>query len=145
MNKLQERWLKLSAGALVVIALAAFAWQRFGLNTQDNGIVSGNGRIEGVEIDVAARTAGRLKDIRVGEGDFVTAGQVVALMDTQSLEAQKQQAEAQLRQAQDGVTTARSQLAQRKSEKTAALAIVAQRETEVDRGRGHQRAAPVGL
>lgn len=132
MNKQQKLWLQISVAVLLFVALAVFGWQRFGPNTRDNGIVSGNGRIEGVEIDVAARTAGRLKDIRVSEGDFVTAGQVVALMDTQSLEAQKQQAEAQLRQAQDAVTTARSQLVQRESEKAAAIAMVAQRQAELD-------------
>lgn len=132
MNQQQKFWLKLSAGALLIVAIAFLGWQKFGANTRENGIVSGNGRIEGVEIDIAAKAAGRLKEIRVNEGEFVTAGQVVAQMDTQSLEAQHQQAEAQLRQAQDAVTTARSQLAQRESEKAAALAIVTQRETEAD-------------
>lgn len=64
------------------------------------------------------------------EGEFVTAGQVVARMDTQSLEAQRLQAEARLRQAEDAVTTARSQRAQRESEKAAASAMVAQRRAE---------------
>lgn len=125
-------WIQLSAGALVVVVLAVFGWQRFGPNTQDDGLVSGNGRIEGVEIDVAAKSAGRLKEVRVREGEFVTAGQVIAVMDTQALEAQRQQAEAQLRQAQDAVTTARSQLVQRESEKAAAIAMVAQRQAEAD-------------
>ena len=116
----------------MVGALAFFGWQKYNSDTLGAGIVSGNGRIEGVEIDIAARTAGRLKELVVGEGDFVTAGQVVAQMDIQSLEAQKQQAEAQLRQAQDAVTTARSQLLQRESEKAAAMAMVAQRQAEID-------------
>ena len=117
---------------LLLLVLAVFVWMRYGPHTRNDGLLSGNGRIEGVEIDIASKVAGRLKDIRVNEGEFVTAGQVVAQMDTQSLEAQRQEAEAQLRQAQDAVTTARSQLAQRESERAAALAIVALRETEVD-------------
>ncbi|HET9025689.1 MAG TPA: HlyD family efflux transporter periplasmic adaptor subunit [Burkholderiaceae bacterium] len=107
------------------------AWQKFAPRTRAEGLVSGNGRIEAVESHVAAKSAGRLKEILAHEGDFVTAGQVVALMDTQSLHAERKQAEAQLQQAQAAIATARSQLGQRQSEKTAAEALVAQREAEL--------------
>ncbi|HEY0720742.1 MAG TPA: HlyD family efflux transporter periplasmic adaptor subunit [Gammaproteobacteria bacterium] len=120
---------------MLLAGAAVFAWQRLTLNTREEGLVSGNGRIEAVEIDVATKAAGRLQEIRVHEGEFVTAGQVVALMDTQALEAQRQQAEAQLRQAEDAVITVRSQLAQRESEKAAAEALVAQRRAELEAAR----------
>ncbi|MGE5669227.1 MAG: HlyD family secretion protein, partial [Betaproteobacteria bacterium] len=110
-------------------------WQHYRSGDRDVGIVSGNGRIEAVEIDVAARTAGRLKEIPVQEGEFVKAGQVVAVMDTEVLEAQRRQAEAQLQQGQIAVATARSQLAQRESEKAAAEAAVSQREVELSAAR----------
>ncbi len=132
MNNKMKRWLTWFFGTLLLLALAGFAWQRFGPHKRDEGLVSGNGRIEATEIDIAAKAAGRLKEVRVHEGDFVTAGQVVAVMDTQSLDAQLQQAEAQLRQAQDAVAVARSQLAQRESEKVAVQATLAQREAELD-------------
>ncbi len=133
MNKQQiKRWLPRIIGVLLLLVLAVFVWMRYGPHTRNDGLLSGNGRIEGVEIDIASKVAGRLKDITVNEGEFVTAGQVVAQMDTQSLEAQRQEAEAKLRQAQDAVTTARSQLAQRESERAAALATIALRETELD-------------
>ncbi len=127
-----KRWLTWLAGALVLIGVAVLAWQRFGPGTRDEGLASGNGRIEAVEIDVAAKSPGRLKEILVREGEFVTAGQVIAVMDTLSLEAQRQQAQAQSRQAGDAVTTARSQLAQRQSEKAAANATAGQRQAELD-------------
>ena len=135
MNTQLPRWLIWIVATLLLAGVAALAWQRLRAHSQDEGLVSGNGRIEAVEIDIAAKTAGRLKEIQVHEGDFVTSGQVVALMDTQSLEAQRQQAEAQLRQAEGTVTTVRSQLAQRQSEKAAATALVAQRQSEVDAAR----------
>jgi HlyD family secretion protein len=113
------------------VAVAAFAWQRFVPRGTENSLASGNGRIEAVEIDIAARTAGRVKEIRVAEGEFVTAGQVVALIDTDVLDAQRRQAEAQSQQAQNAVVTARSQLAQRNSDKAAAQALVVQREAEL--------------
>jgi len=40
--------------------------------------------------------AGRIKAILVDEGDLVTAGQVVAQMDTEVLQAQLRQAQAHL-------------------------------------------------
>ncbi|MDD2903116.1 MAG: HlyD family efflux transporter periplasmic adaptor subunit [Syntrophales bacterium] len=95
-------------------------------------IASANGRIEATEIDVAAKYAGRIKTILVDEGDFVTAGQVVARMDTEVLQAQLRQAEAQAQQAQSAIATARSKLAQRESEKAAAQATVMQRQAELD-------------
>ncbi len=130
-----RKWVIASAGVLAIGALAVVAWQHYRLGDGDVGIVSGNGRIEAVEIDVAARTAGRLKEIPVHEGEFVKAGQVVAVMDADVLEAQKRQAEAQLQQGQTAVATARSQLAQRESEKAAAQAAVSQREVELSAAR----------
>lgn len=96
------------------------------------GIVSGNGRIEAVEIDVSTKTAGRIRDILVSEGDLVTAGQTLARMDTVQLEARRRQGEAQLRRATIGVDTAKSVVIQREAERSAAVAIVAQRRAVLD-------------
>jgi HlyD family secretion protein len=137
MTEQQKKWLIRVAGLLVLVILGGVAWQKFGGNNRANGLVSGNGRIEAVEIDVAAKSPGRIKDILVREGEFVSAGQVVALMDTEVLEAQLREAEAQLQQAQSSVATARSQLVQRESEKEAAQAMVGQREAELDNAQKH--------
>src|SRR5690606_41027767 len=92
----------------------------------------GTGRIEATEIDISTKTAGRIKDVLVDEGAFVTAGQVLAVMDTQQLEAQRKQGEASLERAKIGIDTAKSLLSQRKAEREAAAAIIAQREAELD-------------
>ncbi|AGG89181.1 multidrug transporter [Rhodanobacter sp. FW510-R12] len=73
--------------------------------------------------------AGRGRKVR--EGELVRRGQVLVHMDTASLQAQLRQAEAFMRQAEDAVGTAHSQLAQRNSEKAAAQALVVQRQTEL--------------
>ena len=96
------------------------------------GIASGNGRIEATEIDVSTKASGRIREILVNEGDFVTAGQVLARMDTAQLEAQRRQAEAQLKRALISVDTARSLVEQREAERTAAQATIAQRQAELD-------------
>ena len=130
-TKQRKKWLIIVTVVLIIAGLGVASWQIFGRADKNKGLVSGNGRIEAVEIDVSARTPGRVKDILVREGELVTAGQVVALMDTEVLEAEHRQAEAQLKQAQSGVETARSQLVQRESEKEAARAVVGQREAEL--------------
>ena len=51
------------------------------------GIAYGNGRLEADALDVDTKFAGRIAKLFVDEGDIVTAGQVVAMMDTRDLEA----------------------------------------------------------
>ena len=131
MTKASKRWL-LTALVVIVVGAGYYAWQRFGKSDLPQGIASGNGRIEAVEIDISTRTPGRIREILVTEGDFVTAGQVLARMDTDQLEAQRRQAAAQLRRAVVSVDTARSLVTQREAEKTAAVAVLAQREAQLD-------------
>lgn len=119
----------------VGIGAALWAWFVLREDGLPEGFAGGNGRIEAVEINVAAKIAGRIEDILVNEGDFVTAGQVLAKMDTAVLEAQRREAQARLRQAENAIETARSQVAQRQGEKAAARARVAQRLAEVEAAR----------
>jgi HlyD family secretion protein len=88
--------------------------------------------MEATDIDIATQAPGRVKRIMADEGDLVTAGQILVKMDTEVLEAQRREAEAQLRRASIGVDTARAQVVQRKAEKEAAVAVVAQRRAELD-------------
>jgi HlyD family secretion protein len=126
-----KRWLPI---ILVVVlgGAAYYAWDRFGDHGLPAGIAGGNGRIEAVEIDISTKIPGRIKEILVNEGDFVTAGQVLARMDTEQLQAQRRQAEAQLKRAIINVETAKSFVTQREAERTAAIAVVAQREAQFD-------------
>ncbi len=117
--------------ALVVAVGAFYAWRTFAPQGLGEDIASGNGRIEATELDVATKLAGRVADLRVDEGDFVEAGQVLAQMDTQVLQAQLEQAQAQVRQAQNAKLTATALVAQRESERATAQAVVAQRQAEL--------------
>lgn len=124
-----NRYWKIAGGVAVVAAVLYFGWQYRAAQVAADamkGIASGNGRIEAVEIDLAARTAGRLKEVLVREGDYVETGQVVARMDIEQLESQRREAEAQLTRARIGIDTAQSLVAQRLAEKNAATATVAQ-------------------
>jgi len=133
-------WVKRGGLILAIIAIGGvLAWYFTRPSGDEEAIASGNGRIEAVEIDVAAKTPGRVSEILVNEGEFVTAGQIVARMDTETLQAQLRQAQAQLQQAHSAVATAQSQLAQRESEHAATQAVVMQREAE--RNAANKRAA----
>ena len=127
----KKNWLFIALFAVLVVG-GYYAWQRFSNGGLPDNIASGNGRIEATEIDISTKTAGRIQDILVNEGDFVEAGQMLARMDTEQLEARRRQAEAQLRRAVIGVDTANSLVKQREAEHAAAVAVVAQREAEAD-------------
>jgi len=121
---------------ILVVALlgvaAAFAWQRFQPQGLPAGFTGSNGRVEAVEIDIATKTAGRVEDILVNEGDLVRAGDVLARMDTAVLKAQLREAQAQLQRAIIGIETVQSQVKQREAELEAAQAVVLQRNAERD-------------
>src|SRR5262252_2767348 len=136
----QESWMgksgwknRLTAAMVVAILVggSVFAWRQLKPAGLPDGFAVGNGRIEATEIDIATKTAGRIKEILVNDGDVVEAGQVVARMDTQTLEAELRQAQAQVRQAQQAKATATAIVTQRESAKATAAAVVAQRESEL--------------
>lgn len=123
----------IARGALLagLAAMTALAWYELYPRGLGEGFASGNGRIEATEVDVAAKLGGRIASIEVDEGDFVQAQQIVARMDTQVLEAQLAQAQAQMRQAENSQLTARAQVSLRESEKVTAEAVVRQRQAEL--------------
>lgn len=126
-----RRGLVLTA-AMVVVALTYYGWMSSRLEPLPAGFARSNGRLEAVEIDIAAKAAGRFVDVRVDEGDFVSAGQVLAQMDTDVLQAQLREAEAEFRRAKTAIETAQSNVEQRQSEKAAAEFVVIQRNAEHD-------------
>ena len=84
-------WKKQLTAAMFVAILAGgsvFVWRQLKPAGLPGGFAVGNGRIEATEIDIATKTAGRIKEILVNDGDVVEAGQIVARMDTQTLEAE---------------------------------------------------------
>ena len=130
-----KKWLLPILIIAALVAAALVAWQMLRPKGPGKGFVNGNGRLEATEIDVAAKLAGRVEDILVNEGDFVTAGQTLAHMQVQTLEAQRDEAAARLQQSITAVASAEAQVAVRESDKQAVLALVKQRESESDAAR----------
>ncbi len=117
----------------VLIVIAVVVWMVLNRSSDPgSGFVSGNGRVEATEIDVATKLAGRVEAILVNEGDFVQTGQLLVQMQIDVLEAQRNEARAQSRQAVSAVVGANAQVAARQSDEAFAQAMVIQRESELD-------------
>lgn len=126
--------------ALLVAGVGGFmAWQQWTAQDQSVALISGNGRMEATSIDVATKAAGRLQNIQVKEGDLVAQGDVLARMDTASLEASRAESSAALAQAQATRDAAQSQVLLRRSDVDAAKALVQQRDAEL--AAAHKRVA----
>lgn len=134
MNRTLKTWLPVVL--LAALGAGAFAaWGPFGRRDDDPGFVKGNGRIEATEIDVATKVAGRVRAIAAQEGEFVAAGQVLAIMDTRSMDAERDEAVARHEQAVAALAGARANVALRESDLEAARALVGQRESDLDAAR----------
>lgn len=131
---LKQKWL-LVAILIVAVLTGFYYWNESRSSGYGDAFISGNGRIEATEIDVATKLPGRINEIFVNEGSFVKAGEPLATMQTDVLDAQRTEALAQQQQAINHVSSAEAQLAARHSDKAAAEAVVAQRESELELAR----------
>ncbi len=116
MNKTTMKWIMYAAITAGVIAALMFDGGYFNKPTLPEAFASGNGRIEATEVDIATKLPGRLSEISVREGDMVKASQVLARFDTNELKARLKLAEAQVEQARQNKNYAVAIVAQRKSE-----------------------------
>jgi HlyD family secretion protein len=117
---------------LILIVLAAagvaamYAFRGMGRNQTGRIVVSGN--IELTEVNIAFKTAGRLIERTVDEGDSVKKGQIIARLDRDQLMAQREREVA-------GLESARTQLAQSETslawEKATLAADIEQRRADL--------------
>ena len=109
-----RRWQRLVLALLLIGAAAAGGgyWWLHRPVPLPAGIAFGNGRLEADPIDIATKFAGRIAELRVDEGAMVTAGQVVAVMDTRDLEALLKKARAQVDQATKSIAEAKANVEQ---------------------------------
>ena len=86
-----RRILLLGALGAVVLALAAGAWYWWADRAAPSGLLQINGRIEGDQIGVAPKAAGRISELLVREGDEVKAGQLLARLADEAVDARHAQ------------------------------------------------------
>jgi len=85
----------LVAAALVLAVVSYTAYERSqAQRALPEGLIQANGRIEGDQITVASKIAGRIAQIKVHEGDTVQTGQVLAVLDDAQILAKVNQAKA---------------------------------------------------
>ena len=121
--KTRRQWPKILVSVLIgfgALGAGGFYWWNQMRDQVPAGIAWSNGRIEADEIDIDTKFAGRIAELRANEGDMVSAGEIVALMDVKDLEATLKRSEAQALQAQRAVDEARA--AQEQQRTQAALA-----------------------
>ncbi|MGA8269563.1 MAG: efflux RND transporter periplasmic adaptor subunit, partial [Candidatus Acidiferrales bacterium] len=105
---------------LAVVVVAVVVWRVFfAVPSIPDSIVALSGRIEGDDSAVAPKTAGRILEVRVREGDTVKAGSVIAILDDAQVRAREQaarealaEAAANARSAGDQISILREQLQQ---------------------------------
>ncbi len=122
-------WLLLAGIALMAFAL----WE----STQKPGFgpefISGNGRLEATEIDLSTKGAGRIREIKVDEGDYVKQGDLLAVMDTSTLEAGLYEAVAIVAQTRAQESSAIAQIASQEANVLAARARVEEQRGILDK------------
>ena len=99
-------------------------WKRFfSVPPVPDNIVLLSGRIEGDDSAVAPKTTGRIVEVRFREGDSVSAGDTIAVLDDQQIKAREEQANATVvqasaraRSAQDMINVLQEQLHQAEAE-----------------------------
>jgi HlyD family secretion protein len=97
--------------ALVVLAaLGILIWRFAFASGIPSNVVALSGRIEGDDSAVAAKTSGRIVEIRVREGDQVKSGDVIAIFDDQQIRAREEQARVAVIGAQAREKAAREQI-----------------------------------
>jgi HlyD family secretion protein len=124
---------------LLLMVLLVLGYNALFGDAEQEDVVSSNGRIEAIEIGIAAKVAGRVEAIFVDEGEQVEEGMLVAKLDTTTIQGQLRQANAQRVQAQSAVAAAHMAIAQRESEKVALQAALLQTEAELKAAEAHAR------
>ncbi len=97
--------------ALLTITGALVWWFFLRGPNMPSEVISVSGRIESDDAAVAAKIAGRIREIDVREGDQVKAGQVIATLDDEQVKARVDQAESNVAQAAARLSRARHEVA----------------------------------
>ncbi|MHC5224981.1 HlyD family secretion protein [Ignatzschineria sp. LJL83] len=117
-------------GGVVIVGLIILA-NYFLNHDETEGFIKSNGRIEVTPLDIATKLPGRIDTILVDEGDYVDEGQLLAVMQLDSLEAQLAEAKAYHQQSIHHANSAEAIIKARESDKVAASAAVSAAESKL--------------
>ena len=98
--------------ALVIVSAAAAGGYAYWLQQEASrvppGLARANGRIEVERVDVAAKYAGRIAELRANEGDFVEKDRILVRIDTTEILAQLVASKAAVHRAHQSVARAQA-------------------------------------
>lgn len=132
---------------IIVAAAGTAAWFHFSRPDLPPGFVASNGRLEANQFFIAAKRPGRVEEVLFDEGDTVEAGQIVARMDTDGLEAELRAATAKIVEAEDSRKVALADVAvkqatlgyaekqYKRSQELVGKGAVSEQEAEIDYAR----------
>jgi HlyD family secretion protein len=116
--------------SLLVIAAIGMTWYLIKSYKEEAiyknpAFASGNGRLEATEINIAAKLAGKIEQLLVDEGDYVKANQTLVQMQTNTLVAELEQANANIKVKEAELEQAKAQLQVEEASLAAANASLA--------------------
>ena len=116
--------------SLLVIAAIGMTWYLIKSYKEEAiyknpAFASGNGRLEATEINIAAKLAGKIEQLLVDEGDYVKGGQTLVQMQTNTLKAELEQANATIKVKEAELEQAKAQLQVEEASLAAANASLA--------------------
>lgn len=103
--------------------LAAAGLASCSLGGRGGGNIRLSGNIELTQVDIAFKTSGRLIELSVDEGDPVTAGRVIARLDTDQLQQQRNRDHAALVATETALPQLQTTIEQRKASLEAELEL----------------------
>ena len=96
----------IAAGAVLFVSL---------LEKEKEGVIEASGQVRGTEITVSSRISGRVMEMLVREGQSVKAGELIARVSSDEIEARFQQSLHRIHNARASIERARSEVAQAES------------------------------
>jgi HlyD family secretion protein len=110
-KKISRALVLIAVLAIIAGAVFLFWWFLIRQPALPANIIALSGRIEGDDSTVATKTSGRIREIRVREGDTVKAGDVIALLDEEQAAARTEQARSAAEAAGTRITRSQDQIA----------------------------------
>lgn len=102
-GKIRKRLYYIGCGGLILVLITLYLFYRNYQRNLGSSALEVNGRVEGDEVSVSAKIAGRVTSMPWREGDKVNKGRLVARISSEQIKAQLDQAEARRKAAQERV------------------------------------------
>lgn len=126
---------RLIIATAAVLAAGLVLYLVYGRNRAGDRIIRASGIIEGIEVNLAPKVAGRIKTICCREGDMITQGRTAIEIESDDIRASVDQAAAGVEQARADIASAESSVENARASVQGAEADIARADAEVEQAR----------